>query len=124
MARKNPVRSTDWEADLGARVRRWRAHVGLKQSELEERAGLAHNAVSRVEKGEVSPRLETLERLAAALGISVEELQFRDPPSVESTRGDESREDLLRRIEGLESDDRQELLEILHSVLDLLERHR
>jgi len=55
--------------------------VRRSQAEVERRAGLAHNAVSRIENGDVVPRLGTLERIADALEISVEQLQFRSPPA-------------------------------------------
>lgn len=64
---------------IGEQVRLWRQAQGLTQAELEEKAGLSHNTVSRIECDVVSPRLGTLERLAGALNVSVEQLQFQKP---------------------------------------------
>lgn len=64
---------------LGQQVRSWRRAFAMTQAELEQAAGMSHNLVSRIECGIVSPRLDTLERLAKALNVSVEQLQFQRP---------------------------------------------
>nr|WP_237519135.1 helix-turn-helix transcriptional regulator [Streptomyces sp. SID5910] len=51
-----------------------RHRAGLTQQALAERAGLDKQAVSLIENGHQSPRLDTAKRLAAALGISLAEL--------------------------------------------------
>lgn len=125
MTRMKRKSNLDLEVNLGNQVRLWRLHARLKQSEIEVRAGLAHNAVSRIETGEVSPRLETLERLAGALGISIEELQFRTPPPSETERCAKSREDgLLERMDRLPPEVQERLLEVFHTLIDLTEKER
>lgn len=57
---------------LGQRIASARKAQGLKQSELAARAGLAQSLVSMIETGATAPRLETLRRLARALGMDVE----------------------------------------------------
>lgn len=47
--------------------RRRRAH-GISQRSLALRAGTDQAAVSRIERGDVSPGIETIERLLAAMG--------------------------------------------------------
>ena len=79
MARKRPPQATYTEKTLSQQVLSWRQDIGLTQGELERRAGLAHNAISRIEQGDVSPKLETIEKIAAAMSISVEQLQFKQP---------------------------------------------
>ena len=79
MARKSPPQAAYTENTLSHQVLSWRRDIGLTQGELEHRAGLAHNAISRIEQGEVPPKLETIEKIAAAMSISVEQLQFKQP---------------------------------------------
>lgn len=79
MARMRNSNVSYAETTLSEQVLGWRRNVGWTQGELERRSGLAHNAISRIEQGEVSPKLETVEKIAAALSISVEQLQFRRP---------------------------------------------
>ena len=49
-------------------VYRVRTEAGLTQAELAERMGTTQSAVARIEGGGTRPSLETLEKLAAAVG--------------------------------------------------------
>jgi len=51
-------------------VRRLRKAAGLTQEQLGERCSMDLSAVSRLERGHRNPRLDTLVRLARALGVS------------------------------------------------------
>ena len=55
---------------FGQRLRTARVHAGLSQSGLEGRSGIPKARLSRYENGHVLPSIETLGRLAAALGVS------------------------------------------------------
>lgn len=54
---------------LGARVRELRMAAGLTQAELARRTGIHRPNIARVEAGRHTPSLETLARLAAAIGV-------------------------------------------------------
>lgn len=54
---------------IGEMVRQARRRHGLSQTGLALRAGTDQAAVSRIERGEVSPAVETAERLLAAMGM-------------------------------------------------------
>ncbi|HEX7058246.1 MAG TPA: helix-turn-helix transcriptional regulator [Solirubrobacterales bacterium] len=49
-------------------VKRTRKRHGISQRSLALRAGTDQAAISRIERGEVSPSVETVERLLAAMG--------------------------------------------------------
>lgn len=49
-------------------VYRLRTEAGLTQAELAQRMGTTQSAIARTEAGGTRPTLETLERLAAAIG--------------------------------------------------------
>ena len=51
-----------------AMVHRLRTEAGLTQAELAERMGTTQSAIARMEGGGARPTLETLEKLAAAVG--------------------------------------------------------
>lgn len=52
---------------------RWaRKHAGMSQAELARRAGLSQPVVARLEDPDHNPTIETLERVAAALGTRLE----------------------------------------------------
>jgi transcriptional regulator with XRE-family HTH domain len=59
---------------FGDRLRSLRHRAGLTQQALAERADLDKQVVSLIENAHQSPRLDTVKRIAHALGISVAEL--------------------------------------------------
>lgn len=62
------------ERAFGEAVRFRRKAIGLTQEDLAERAGMQTAAVSRIERGDASPNLRTIERIAAALSLRVSQL--------------------------------------------------
>ncbi len=58
------------ERTFGQRLRATRIKAGYSQSELEEISGIPKARLSRYENGHVAPSIQTLERLARALGVS------------------------------------------------------
>jgi transcriptional regulator with XRE-family HTH domain len=56
----------------GKLVRATRERHGLTQARLALRAGTSQNAVSRVERDEISSSMDTIQRLLAAMGERLE----------------------------------------------------
>jgi transcriptional regulator with XRE-family HTH domain len=54
---------------IGATVRRLRSSMGLTLGEVAKRSNVSAGMLSRLENGDVSPSLETLGALTAALGV-------------------------------------------------------
>ena len=50
-------------------VRRLRAKKGLSQKALADKVGISVSYVSMLERGQRSPPLETIEKMARALGV-------------------------------------------------------
>lgn len=57
-----------WVLEPGALLRSARQRAGLSQRALAERAGTAQSLVARIERGQTSPRVDTLSRLLEATG--------------------------------------------------------
>ncbi|MGH2341867.1 helix-turn-helix domain-containing protein [Segnochrobactraceae bacterium EtOH-i3] len=55
-------------------VRVWRSHRGLTVTELAEKAGVAQPYLSQIETGKRDGTLETMRRIAAALGVTLDDL--------------------------------------------------
>ena len=51
-----------------------RKSKGLSQDQLSKLSGVGRVTIARIETGKISPNLQTLEKLAAALGVCVCEL--------------------------------------------------
>jgi|SRR5687768_1838310 len=56
---------------LAREIRGLRERKGLSQRELAERVGTTQSAIARLEAGNISPSLPTLDRIAEALGAEV-----------------------------------------------------
>jgi DNA-binding XRE family transcriptional regulator len=63
---------------LGARLRELRLEAGLTQAELARRTGIHRPNIARVEAGRHTPSLETLARLAMAMGVSTTRVLSED----------------------------------------------
>ncbi len=61
----------DGEFSVGARLRSLRQAQHLSQKELAKLCGLSLNAVSLIERDEISPNVATLQRLATALNVKM-----------------------------------------------------
>jgi transcriptional regulator with XRE-family HTH domain len=59
----------DVTRQIGATVRRLRSSMGLTLGEVAKRSNVSAGMLSRLENGDVSPSLETLAALTAALGV-------------------------------------------------------
>lgn len=67
-------------ASVGTHIKRLRTARGLTQEELAETLFVTRQAVSAWETGKAQPDVETLERIAAALGAAVTEVIYGAPP--------------------------------------------
>ena len=56
-------------------LKAWRLYLGLTQKEVAQRAGISQAALSQMEKNSNELRTATLEKLAEALSLSVDQLQ-------------------------------------------------
>jgi DNA-binding XRE family transcriptional regulator len=65
-------------AAFGSRLRQVRREHALTQTELGKRADLDQAVISRIERGKVRPRLDTLNRLADSLNVSLSRLLAED----------------------------------------------
>ena len=60
--------------DIGSRIRRLREAKGFTQEELADSVGMMRSNISRIEAAKHRPTLETLEKIAQALDVSVADL--------------------------------------------------
>ena len=65
---------SDLAKAVGQRIRSYRIQNGLSQEKLAELAGCHPTYIGQLERGEKNATLESVERIAAALGISLSKL--------------------------------------------------
>jgi transcriptional regulator with XRE-family HTH domain len=102
---------------LGKRIRGLRNKAGLTIAQLAEKANLSDNFIGCIERGERSPTLKTLEKVASALGVEIADLFVFSPKKKLSDA-----EEIKIRVEKLieEKDDRtlQLVSRILRDVME------
>lgn len=65
--------------NAGALIKNARKAKDLTQKQLGELAGIAEPTIRRYELGKLNPKYETLQRIAAALGVPVQQLIPENP---------------------------------------------
>ena len=70
-ARRRGYRTAQDTFGLAERIRSAREKLGITQAQLAARIGSTQPAVARLEAGGVSPSLDTLHRVAEALGLEL-----------------------------------------------------
>ena len=71
---------------VGTNIRTARRARGLSQWQLAERSGLSVEFIGKVERGTMSPSLESLHQMAEALGLPLPDL-FAGHPAAEAPQG-------------------------------------
>jgi transcriptional regulator with XRE-family HTH domain len=71
---------------IGDRLKALRESKNLSQGEMEQRSGLLRCYISRVENGHTVPAIETLEKMARALGVPMYAIFYdgEEPPKAPS----------------------------------------
>ena len=77
---QNPEVRAEWDAlepefAIIQAIINARKNTGLTQKQLSERTGIAQGDISRLENGNANPSLNTLKRLASAMGMNLK-LEF------------------------------------------------
>jgi len=59
---------------LGKEIRKARIDSGMNQKELAERSALSQKYLSQIERDDANPRFSIVQRIATALGVSLDQL--------------------------------------------------
>jgi transcriptional regulator with XRE-family HTH domain len=105
------------ERELGVRLTQYRQRARLSITELANRAGIDYMQVSRYEKGQTFPSLDSAIRLARVLQVSLDELFTAtgpvEPPLFKNARLLER----MRELDQLPADRQAVALRVLDTVI-------
>lgn len=101
---------------IGAMVRHHRELAGLTQAELGDKVGKALESIGRIERGEITPSIKTLEQLAQALSVDVRDFFGAGDFAVKDRKGDPLVR-ILDRLSSLGPDDLDWIDKMLALVL-------
>jgi transcriptional regulator with XRE-family HTH domain len=68
------MQGTDYRSRLGKRIRKFRSHRGWSQEEFADICVLNRSYMGRIERGELNLTLDSLQKVAKGLGLSVSAL--------------------------------------------------
>jgi transcriptional regulator with XRE-family HTH domain len=102
---------------FGRRLRETRVKAGFSQSDLEELSGIPKARLSRYENGHVAPSIQTLERLARALGVSEASLLDDDRALMEEFL-------MVLQQRGVRIDSSEQAVALGNAVADILRAFR
>ncbi|MBL4538705.1 MAG: helix-turn-helix transcriptional regulator [Oceanicaulis sp.] len=77
----------DLKTVVGQNLRLLRARANLNQAELADRVDRSVNMIGKIERGEIAPSFDTIERLCTDLGAVPAELFLTDGASLEELEG-------------------------------------
>jgi transcriptional regulator with XRE-family HTH domain len=89
---------------VGSFIKRQRERADLSQAELGDKVGKSLETIGRIERGKLSPSLDTLEAIAAVLRVDVRDL-FGAGDFAAQTRKDDPLTKLLDRVISLNDED-------------------
>lgn len=87
---------------IAVRIRELRLAKGWSQEQLAEATGLSRDAVSRIERGDRSPSLDTLNLVARALGTSLPQLVDVEEPLPRTQEADDGARAVQHWLDQLE----------------------
>lgn len=71
---------------IGDRIRQIRRQRGLTQDQVAEAAGIDSKSLSRIECNRFNPAIDTLQNLAVALNVEIQDFFLNDPSSPRQLR--------------------------------------
>ena len=90
---------------VGDKIKQCRENQGLSMTDLAKKTGMTISAISQFESGDRAPSLESLDKLADALEVSVDYLMGR-----EEKISDENLSAMFRGLQNMTEEDREEML--------------
>ncbi len=63
------------KSKIGKNMKKYRKKLGISQDVLSKRADLAYHTIAKIEAGSTpDPRIETVKKIADALGVTIDDL--------------------------------------------------
>lgn len=91
---------------VGDRIKESREQLKLSMTQLAEKTGLTVSAISQFESGDRVPQLDSLDKLAKALEVSVDYLMGRDEKI-----SDKNLNAMFRGLQNMTGKDREQMID-------------
>ena len=101
--------------NLGSRIRTYRLKKGISQEELAFKSSLSTTYLGQIERAEKSPTVETLDKVANALDVSIYDLFLFDE-KIEDDNNNATLNKITAQLSSMSQDEQTELLKIIKNV--------
>lgn len=112
------MNESDFALQLGARIRVLRKLKGISQLELAYDMDMSMNTISGIELGKISPKIETLKKIATKLDIDIAEMfEFSDAPNKDKV--------VRKRVEEISRkllNHNKDFIDLAEQAIDILNR--
>lgn len=102
---------SDIKIVVGDRIRDLRSGRNWSQEELADRANLSRSFMGEIERGQASATIESLEKIATALEITLEDMFRNLQPTTDSKLAL-----LMSKMDGLSAESLQEFLDFVETL--------
>lgn len=116
--------------ELHEKIKKLRTENKLSQGELAKSIGVHNAHLSKLEKGQYTPSLEVIKKLAEVFGVTIDYLVSNRENPEEVEIEDKSLYERVKLIESLDNEEKKALMKIIDSMLtkkqisDLLQKTR
>ncbi len=108
---------------IGDRIRIIRYDKGFSIEELAEKADINTTHLGRIERGETIPKLDSIEKIVNALGITFEELfRYIQPSGETGGENDTTLALLINRLNSLKPAEQKEVLSLFEILFKLINK--
>ena len=108
---------------IGNRIRMIRIDKGYSMEELAEKADINTTHLGRIERGETVPKIDSIEKLVNALGITFEELfRYIQPAAGSGGENDTALALLINRLNRLKPAEQKEVLNLFEALFKLIKK--
>jgi transcriptional regulator with XRE-family HTH domain len=105
--------------NLGNRIRTLRTSLGMSQEELAFKASISAAHLGQIERALKVPTVDTLDKIANALDISMHELFLFDSPVTKSDTTTMNK--IIAQISPMSEQEQAELLKIIKNIKSLID---
>jgi transcriptional regulator with XRE-family HTH domain len=103
---------------VGVNIKKIREEKGLMQKEVAKAAGMHPANYNKVEKGEREPSIDSLDKIARLLGLTVDQIiHYEGKLPKEITIEDKTVNEKMRLIDQLDEDDKSALYRMIDCML-------
>lgn len=103
---------SDIAIELGKRIRELRGEQGISQEELSFKAGISAAHLGQVERAVKKPTVETIGKLAAALGVPVTAL-FSSEYTPEAAHGNSTLAKINAQLSSMSEVEQKDILKVI-----------